>query len=249
MNSRIARGLTVAVGALAVAGAALVAAPAASANGTLSITPQTGSGESALSVTTAGGCASPNATHYTVTLSGGSLNETINMNGVQPLAAIGAVGTQTTAMTAPVAYTIDMAEDNYGSAIPTGVYDLSFNCRAALVPQAITVYTTKITIEQLAGGVAFTEGAKELPVQSVTAPKVTGKAKAGATLKVSKGTWSPSDARVKATWKIGKKTVGNGFSYKVKPGDRGKTIKVTVTASKSGYKSATWTKSIKVAQK
>lgn len=248
MNSRIARGLTVAVGALAVAGAALVAAPAASASGTLSITPESGSGESAISVTTAGGCASPNATHYTVTLSGGGLAETINMNGVQPLAAIGAVGTQTTAMTAPVAYTIDMAQENYGSAIPTGVYDLNFNCRAALAPQAITVYTTKITIEQLAGGVAFTEGAKDLPVTPVTSPKVTGKAKVGATLKVSKGRWSPSDVSVKATWKIGKKTVGNGFSYKVKKSDRGKTIKVTVTASKPGYVAADWIKTIKVAK-
>ena len=248
MNSRIARGLTVAVGALAVAGAALVAAPAASANGTLGITPQTGSGESALSVTTAGGCASPNATHYTVTLSGGSLTETINMNGVQPLAAIGAVGTQTTAMTAPVAYTIDMAQENYGSAIPTGVYDLNFNCRAALVPQAITVYTTKITIEQIAGGVAFTEGAKQLGVKNVTKPRVTGKAQVGATIKVSKGTWEPSDVTVKATWKIGKKTVSNGFSYKVKKSDRGKTIRVTVTASKQGFKPSTWIQTVRVAR-
>jgi len=248
MNSRIARGLVVAAGALAVAGAALVAAPAASANGTLNITPESGSGDSALSVTTDGGCASPNATHYAVKLTGRGLTEDISMNGVQPLAAIGAVGTQTTAMTAPLAYTIDMAQENYGSAIPTGIYDLSFICRSALSAQAITTYTTKITIEQLAGGVAFTEGAKELPVSAVTAPKVTGKAKVGATLKVSKGAWSPSDATVKATWKIGAKTVGSGFSYKVKAGDRGKTIKVTVTASKSGYKSATWTKSIKVAK-
>ena len=50
------------------------------------------------------------------------------------------------------------------------------------------------------------------------------------------------------TWKIGKKTVGTGFSYKVKPGDRGKTIKVTVTASKKGYVAADWIKSIKVAK-
>ena len=170
------------------------------------------------------------------------------MNGLQPLSAIGAVGTQTTAMTAPVAYTIEMAQENYGSAIPTGVYDLTFICRAALVPQPITTYTTKITIEQLAGGVAFTEGAKDLPVEVVTAPNVTGKAKAGATLKVSKGTWSPSGTTVKATWKIGKKTVGTGFSYKVKPGDRGKTIKVTVTASKKGYVAADWIKNIKVAK-
>lgn len=248
MNSRIARGLVVAAGALAVAGAALVAAPAASANGTLSITPQTGSGETAISVTTTGGCASPNATHYVIKLAGGSLTEEITMNGLQPLSAIPASGAGTIPMSVPVAYSFDIAQEAYGSAIPTGVYDLKFICRAATVPSPITTYTTKVTIEQLAGGVAFTEGAKELPVTAVTAPKVTGKATVGATLRVSKGTWSPSDATVRATWKIGTKTVGSGFSYKVKAGDRGKTIRVTVTASKSGFTSATWTRSVKVAR-
>lgn len=242
------RGLAAGVGVLAVAGAALVAAPAASANGTLSITPQSGSGDTALSVTTTGGCASPNATHYLVRLSGGGLTEDINMNGLQPLSAIGAVGTQTTAMTAPVAYTINMAQENYGSAIPTGVYDLTFVCRAALVPQAITTYSSKITIEQIAGGVTFTEGAKDLPVNVVKAPKVSGKAKVGATLKVTKGKWSPKPSSIKATWKIGKKTVGKGFSYKVKSADRGKKITVTVTASKPGYVAADWIKTIKVAK-
>lgn len=246
MTTRITRGLVVAVGALAVAGAALVAAPAASANGTLSITPATGSGETALSVTTSGGCASANATHYVIKLSGGSLTEEITMNGVQPLSAIPALGSGTTPMSVPVAYTINMAQENYGSAIPTGVYDLKFICRAATVLTPITTYTSKITIEQLAGGVAFTEGAKDLPVKPVTAPKVTGKPQVGATLRVSKGTWSPSDATVKATWKIGKKTVGNGFSYRVKSGDRGKTITVTVTASKPGFVAAAWVRNIKV---
>jgi hypothetical protein len=246
MNSRITRGLTAAVGALAVAGAALVAAPVASANGTLSITPATGSGETALSVTTSGGCASPNATHYVIKLSGGSLTEEITMNGVQPLSAIPAIGSGTAPMSVPVAYTVNMAQENYGSAIPTGVYDLKFICRAATEPAPITVYASKITIEQLAGGVAYTEGAKNLPVTPVTAPKVTGKPQVGATLKVSKGTWSPSDATVKATWKIGNKTVGNGFSYKVKSGDRGKTVTVTVTASKPGFVAAAWVRNIRV---
>jgi hypothetical protein len=248
MSTHFTRGLAAAVGALAVAGAALVAAPAASANGTLSITPSSGDGTTALSVTTTGGCASPNATHYVVKLTGGSLTEDINLNGLQPLSSIPASGAQTTPMAVPVGYTLEMAQEAYGSAIPTGVYDLEFICRAATVAQPITVFETKVTIKQIAGGLTFAEGAEELPIEVVTAPKVTGKAKAGATLKVSKGTWSPSDVTVKATWKIGTKTVGKALSYKVKPGDKGKTIKVTVTASKSGYKSATWTKSIKVAK-
>lgn len=248
MSTHITRGILAAVGALAVAGAALVAAPAASANGTLSMTPANGSGETAFAVTTTGGCASPNATHYVIKLAGGSLTEEINLTGVQPLSSIPASGSQTTPMSVPVSYTLEIAEEAYGSAIPTGVYDLKFICRAVLEPAPITVYTTKITIKQIAGGLTFVEGAEDLPVEVVTAPKVTGKAKSGATLKVSKGKWSPSDATVKATWKIGKKTVGTGFSYKVKPGDRGKTIKVTVTASKKGYVAANWIKNIKVAK-
>jgi len=135
-----------------------------------------------------------------------------------------------------------------GPPSPRGVYDLKFICRAATVMTPITVYSGKVTIKQVAGGMTFSEGAENLPVELVTAPKVTGQAKAGSTIKVSKGTWSPSDASVKATWKIGKKTVGTGFSYKVKPGDRGKTITLTVTASKKGYVSAAWPRSIKVAR-
>ena len=246
MSTHFTRGLAATVGALAVAGAALVAAPAASANGTLSITPSSGDGMTALFVTTTGGCASPNATHYVVKLTGGSLTEDINLNGLQPLSSIPASGSQTTPMSVPVAYTLEIAHEAYGSAIPTGVYDLEFICRAATVAQPITVFETKVTIKQIAGGLTFAEGAANLPVEAVTAPKVTGKAKAGATLKVSKGTWSPSDVTVKATWKIGKKTVGRGFSYKVKPGDRGKTIVVTVIAAKKGYVAAAWLKSIKI---
>ena len=248
MTSRITRGLVVAVGALAVAGAALVAAPAASANGTLSITPATGSGETALSVTTSGGCASANATHYVIKLSGGGLTEDITMNGVQPLAAIPAIGSGTTPMSVPVAYTINMAQENYGSAIPTGVYDLTFICRAATVATPITSYASKITIRQLAGGVAFEEGAKPTKVTNKSKPKISGKGQVGATLKVSTGTWEPAPDSTSIAWKIGKKTVGTGASYKVKSGDKGKTITAVVTATKAGYGNGTASATIKIAK-
>lgn len=248
MSIRFARSLAAAAGALAVAGAALVAAPAASANGTLSITPTSGDGATALSVTTTGGCASSSATHYVIKLSGGELTEDVNLTGVQPLSSIPASGSQTTPMSVPVSYTLEMAEESYGSAIPTGVYDMEFICRAATTVAPITVYSTKVTIKQIAGGLTFSEGAEDLPIEAVKAPKVSGKAKVGATIKVSKGTWSPTPDTIKATWKIGKKKVGTGFSYKIKKSDKGKTITVTVTAAKSGYVSAAWTKSVKVAK-
>ncbi len=248
MTTRITRGLMVAVGALAVAGAALVAAPAASANGTLSITPVSGSGSTALAVTTSGGCASPNATHYVIKLTGGSLTEDITLNGVQSLSAIPAVGSGTTPMSVPVAYTLDMAQENYGSAIPTGVYDLSFICRAATVSAPITTYTSKITIRQIAGGVVFEEGAKPTSVTNTVKPKITGQGKAGATLKVSTGTWDPTPDSTSIAWKIGKKTVGTSATYKVKPADKGKTITAVVTATKDGYGNGTASATIKIAK-
>lgn len=248
MTTRITRGLVVAVGALAVAGAALVTAPVASANGTLSITPVTGSGETALAVTTSGGCASANATHYVIKLSGGSLTEEITMNGVQPLAAIPAVGSGTTPMSVPVAYTFNMAQENYGSAIPTGVYDLSFICRAATVPAPISVYSSKVTVRQIAGGMVFEEGAKPTKVTNKTKPKITGQGKVGSTLKVSTGTWEPTPDSTSVAWKIGKKTVGTGASYKVKSGDKGKTITAVVTAVKAGYGNGTASATIKIAK-
>lgn len=243
MTTRIARGLVAAVGALAVAGAALVTAPAASAQGTLSITPATGTGETALAVTTTGGCASSEATHYVITLSGGSLTETVNLGGVQPLSAIPATGTQTAPMTIAVPSTLDMAQEDYGSAIPTGVYDVSVVCRAATDFTPITAYTSKITIRQITGGLLFEEGAKPTKVTNKTKPKVTQK---GSKLTVTVGTWAPVPDSTTVKWLIGKKTVGTGKTYKVKAGDKGKTITAVVTATKAGYNDGTASVSIKV---
>lgn len=249
MNARISRGLVAAVGALAVAGAALVAAPAALANGTLSITPASGSGETAMAVTTTGGCASATATHYVITLSGGALTETINLGGLQPLSAIPATGTQTTPMTIAVPYTFDMAQEAYGSVIPTGVYDVNVVCRAGTVFQSITVFAGKVTIRQVAGGILFEDGAKSTTVTNSTKPKVTGKARVGATLRVNTGAWSPTPDATTVTWRVGTKTVGTGVTYKVKVSDKGKTLIAVVKATKAGYLDGTASASIKIASK
>ncbi len=242
MTTRIARGFLASVGALAVAGAALMAAPAASAQGTLSITPTTGNGETSFALTTTGGCASATATHYVITLSGGKLTETINLGGVQPLSAIPATGTQTAPMTIAVPSTFDLAQEDYGSAIPTGVYDIKVVCRAATVFTAITVYESKVTIRQIPGGLVFEEGAKPTAVTNKAKPKITQK---GAKLTVNVGTWEPAPDSTTVSWRIGTKTVGTGSSYTVKSGDRGKTITAVVTATKAGYGNGTASASIK----
>ena len=257
MNSRITRGLTAAVGALAVAGAALVAAPVASANGTLSITPATGTGESALAVTTTGGCASPNATHYVVTLSGTGVTGDITLNGLQQLSAIPADGSQTTPMSVPVANSLDMAQaaysydtagDDTSVKIPTGVYTVKFVCRAGGDPTPITVYEGSLTLRQTQAGIVFEEGAKPIAVANTVKPKITGQGRVGATLKASAGTWDPVPDATTYTWRVGSKAVGTGASYKVKASDRGKTISVTVRATKDGYNPGQASATIKIAK-
>jgi hypothetical protein len=257
MNARIARGLAAAVGALAVAGAALVAAPVASANGTLSITPAAGTGETAMAVTTTGGCASPNATHYVVTLSGTGVTGDITLNGLQPLSAIPALGSQTTPMSVPVASNLDMAQaaysydqagDDTSVKIPTGVYSVKFVCRAGGDPKPITVYEGSLTLRQTAAGIVFEEGSKSITVTNTAKPKISGQGKVGATLKATTGTWDPAPDATTFTWKVGKETVGTGPSYKVKAGDRGKTISVTVTATKDGYNPGKASATIKIAR-
>ena len=257
MNARIARGLAAAVGALAVAGAALVAAPVASANGTLSITPAAGTGETAMAVTTTGGCASPNATHYVVTLSGTGVTGDITLNGLQPLSAIPAAGSQTTPMSVPVASNLDMAQaaysydqagDDTSVKIPTGVYSVKFVCRAGADPKPITVYEGSLTLRQTKAGIVFEEGAKPTAVTNTAKPKISGQGKVGATLKATPGTWDPAPDATTFTWKVGTKTVGTGASYKVKAADKGKTITVTVTATKDGYNPGKASATIKIAK-
>lgn len=265
MIKRHTRTLAAAVGVSALtAGALMLGLPSATAaTGTLSLDPKSGSGGDPVAVSTSGGCATPNATHFVVKLTGqgvqyavpgsgstGPTYESVNyMVGTTSLSAIGSTGTATTSMRVPLSKLFNTVKaENKDGKLPSGAYTLTFECRSKTVTTALSTFTTTVTITDSNSGLTFREGEPD-PVMPVTAPKVTGKAKAGVTLKVSKGTWSPSPDSVKATWKIGKKTVGTGFSYKVKPGDKGKTIRVTVTAAKAGYVSADWVKSIKIARK
>ena len=79
-------------------------------------------------------------------------------------------------------------------------------------------------------------------------PKITGQAKVGGTLKASAGTWNPAPDATTYTWRVGTKAVGTGASYKVKASDRGKTISVTVTATKDGYNPGKASATIKIAK-
>jgi len=75
-------------------------------------------------------------------------------------------------------------------------------------------------------------------------PKVTGKAKKNATLKVSPGTWSPN-AKVTYQWYAGAKAIPKATAAKLKLAGKtlktvaGKTISVLVTVTAPGYSTVT----------
>lgn len=68
-------------------------------------------------------------------------------------------------------------------------------------------------------------------------PAITGSATSGKTLKYRKATWNVSGVKVRYQWtRNGKKIKGaTSSSYKLKRADRGKTIRLVVTAKKNGY--------------
>ncbi|WP_148572492.1 CHAP domain-containing protein [Nocardioides caldifontis] len=72
-------------------------------------------------------------------------------------------------------------------------------------------------------------------------PKVKGAARVGATLTATAGTWSPADVTTSLQWRVAGKDVKGATSstYQVRPADLGKRVRVVVTATRSGYPTAT----------
>ncbi|MDR1430536.1 MAG: hypothetical protein LBI99_00250 [Propionibacteriaceae bacterium] len=96
-----------------------------------------------------------------------------------------------------------------------------------------------------AGTVAMRAVPNKAPAQkkfsTSPAPKITGKAKAGKTLKADAGKWSPVPDSLSYQWyrsgvKVNKATKA---SYTVTKQDLGKQLSVKVTAKKAGYQSLT----------
>jgi immune inhibitor A len=75
---------------------------------------------------------------------------------------------------------------------------------------------------------------------ATAAPKISGPARVGGTLKVTGAAWSVDGTSTYA-WSVGGKSVGTGTSYKVKPADAGKKVTVTETFTAPGYAAATAT--------
>jgi hypothetical protein len=75
-----------------------------------------------------------------------------------------------------------------------------------------------------------------------TKPAISGKAKVGKKLKASKGSWSPKPTSYAYQWFRGKKPIeakkATKRKYKVTAADKGKKLRVQVTAERPGYPSA-----------
>lgn len=75
---------------------------------------------------------------------------------------------------------------------------------------------------------------------ALKAPKISGTAKVGKKLKVTKGSWKPAPSKVTYQWKRNGKAIKKATksSYKLTKSDAGKKITVTVTVTRSGYSKA-----------
>jgi hypothetical protein len=123
---------------------------------------------------------------------------------------------------------------------------------AALLPQwlggsgATSGAATPVTVaagDEIDGG-TITLPAKLAPTK---APTVKGKAKVGKKLKATKGTWNlMTGTTFTFTWLRGSKVVGHASSHTVATADRGKKLKVKVTATNGAF-SATKTRMVKIA--
>ena len=76
---------------------------------------------------------------------------------------------------------------------------------------------------------------------TASAPTITGTRKAGSTLTAVPGTWGPKPVTLAYHWYRSHVLISDAraSTYKVRTGDRGRSITVTVTGSKTGYASVT----------
>lgn len=240
MKSRTARMAVGVFGSVALAAGLLsLASPATqAAEGTLAFIPEEGTGEDGFSVETSGGCASAEATHFIIKMTGAGLKEEVTLTGVTELSAIAATGDQTTAMTAPLGKILETVKGENGGTLPNGGYTISFICRPKLTTTPISTFSGMITVTNGAGGaIAWRSGYTPAPepIVNTVKPKVTGKKTVGQKLTVSQGKWSPTPSTFAYVWRLDGTTVGTSRSIAVTKAMKGRTLRVTVTAAKSGY--------------
>ncbi|MET3961727.1 hypothetical protein ABIE44_001661 [Marmoricola sp. OAE513] len=124
-----------------------------------------------------------------------------------------------------------------GIAIP-GATASTFTPTGAHAGRSVTVKVTGTKTGYTTRTVA--SAGKTVAVGTLTTgkPKITGTVKVGKTLTATAGTWGPAPVTLKYQWKIGGKSVSGatGKTFKVPASAKGKKIAVTVTGTKTGYK-------------
>jgi hypothetical protein len=119
----------------------------------------------------------------------------------------------------------------------SGATGSTLSLSSSLVGKHVTVEVTGFKV----GYVALAKTSAQVTVSagtiSATTPKITGTAKVGSTLKVTVGTWKPSGVSFKYQWYASGKAISGATksTYKISSSQRGKTITVKVTGTKSGY--------------
>ena len=116
----------------------------------------------------------------------------------------------------------------------------------------------KISVKVTGSAAGYTSVAKTSAAKSFAtffpkapAPKITGTAKVGSTVKATTGTWSPKPSSFAYQWYRDGKAISGAkkAQYTLAAADAGKKLTVTVTAKKSGYASTPKTSAAKTVAK
>lgn len=125
-----------------------------------------------------------------------------------------------------------------GEAI-SGAVKSTFTPTATQLGKTLTVKVTgaKAGYSTVAKTSKATAKVKAGTLSSTPTPKVSGTTKVGRTLTAKAGSWQPSGGKVTYQWYRGSSKISKATksTYKLTSADKGRTIKVKVTYTKSGY--------------
>lgn len=229
------------------ASAALIAAPAAQAvpTGALTISPTSGTSDSLMSVTTAGGCPS-DATGFVIYILGGGFGSDpqnqINTNGYADLSSVGAVPGESAPISAPLSNTLAIVAQDNNVTIKPGTYTLGLRCRGRLSVKSLAEYTGTLTFTDSAHWVA---GGSSRPT-ATKGPRVTGAVRVGSRVACDRGTWSGATTFA-VSWLRNGAAVSAGTSRTLVAADRGTSLACRVTATGAGGSTVSTSAAVKVA--
>ncbi|GAA2630102.1 hypothetical protein [Paractinoplanes durhamensis] len=193
------------------------------------------------------------ATHATATLAGPFTVIGPNLVSTQAPSISGAIRVGSTVRAVPGVWSPAATSYGYqwaanGSAIK-GATGVTYTIPPALRGLRLSVVVTARRPDYLAGARATayaTVGYGVAPKASAL-PKISGTVKAGKTVKVSVGTWSPKPTAYRYEWRLNGKLISTSSAVKLTKAMKGKKLTVTVVAKRTGHLDGRATsKSVKV---